>query len=209
MAAAARLILLRETKLIYSALCYSLAARGYSCDPAFLTCLYMGNALFGPEPPKCLEALYRANTTLFPEKWMRTQTAEDIAAQVRREVRPDLSAEPVRPDDWDQPLRTALREYEDNRTVLAAFPPRTPQGLSIRHVRASDVWSYYVECGRKAELARCLRLLRKFDYITMVNVLLAAYCSRGRSGGTPWRQRDDSRSAPSISGSAQKKYLTS
>lgn len=49
--AAARLILLQETEVAYSSLCYSLVARGYGYDPAFLACLYMGNALSGLEPP--------------------------------------------------------------------------------------------------------------------------------------------------------------
>nr|WAK77286.1 MAG: RNA-dependent RNA polymerase [Totiviridae sp.] len=142
----------------------------------------MGSALFGTEPPDCLEDLYRANTTLLPERWLRPWTAERVADTVRRRVVPVSADVPERPPDWDDLLLTALRDFEDDRNVVAAFPPRTPQDLGIRHVRASDVWSFYVNTGRRDELEACLRLLKAFDYVAMVNILLA----RILIGGDVW-----------------------
>nr|WAK77292.1 MAG: RNA-dependent RNA polymerase [Totiviridae sp.] len=172
-AAAADLIMRRGKDVLLANICYSLAARGYKYDPAFLACVYIGDALFGPEPPDCLERLYRANTTLLPEKWMDDQPIEAIADRVAREVRPDPDVIPARPDNWDDLLDAALVNLEDDRFALEAFPPRTSQDLGIRYARAADVWSFFIAQGQKKELMAILHQLKFFDYITMVNVLTA------------------------------------
>nr|WAK77248.1 MAG: RNA-dependent RNA polymerase [Totiviridae sp.] len=171
--AAAELIVQRGRDRLLANISYSLAARGYSYDPAFLACVYIGDLLYGPEPPDCLEKLFRANTTLLPEKWMDEQPVEKIADRVSDTVRPDFKALPARPDNWEDLLDAALVNVEDDRYALEAFPPRTNQDLGIRYARAADVWTFYMAHGRRAELVTTLRLLKHFDYITMVNVLTA------------------------------------
>nr|WAK77674.1 MAG: RNA-dependent RNA polymerase [Totiviridae sp.] len=165
--------MLRRKDKLMANICYSLAARGYDYDPAFLACVYMGDSLFGPTPPACLEPLYRANTTLLPEAWMQPISVEQIADRVAAEVLPNWTDVPQRPDDWDELLDDALINLEDDRYALAAYPARTSQDLGIRYARAADVWSFYIERGRDRELRETLRLLKHFDYITMVNVLTA------------------------------------
>nr|WAK77608.1 MAG: RNA-dependent RNA polymerase [Totiviridae sp.] len=164
--------MLRRKDKLMANICYSLAARGYDYDPAFLACVYMGDSMFGRTPPACLEPLYRANTTLLPEDWMTPVPVEKIADRVAAEVRPSCQDLPDRPEDWGALLDDALVNLEDDRYALAAFPARTNQDLGIRYARAADVWSFYIETGRSQELRDTLRLLKYFDYITMVNVLI-------------------------------------
>nr|WAK77681.1 MAG: RNA-dependent RNA polymerase [Totiviridae sp.] len=163
----------RKKDTLLANICYSLAARGYNYDPAFLACVYVGDALFGPTPPPCLEKLYRDNTTLLPESWMDPISIEDIADRVAKEVRPRPEDIPQRPDDWPRLLEDALANLEDDRYALAAFPARTSQDLGIRYARAADIWSFFISRGRQQELREDLHLLKAFDYITMVNVLSA------------------------------------
>lgn len=71
---AAEFVLKTGISELFVNVCLSLAACEYGYDPAFLVCAYVGDALFGPEPPACLEALYRANTTLLYQKcgWIQS-----------------------------------------------------------------------------------------------------------------------------------------
>nr|WAK77465.1 MAG: RNA-dependent RNA polymerase [Totiviridae sp.] len=153
--------------------CLTLAARGYDYDPAFVLCAYVGDVMFGEEPPECLEALYRANTTLLPECWMDQVSVEELADRVRQKVVPDRSQLPERGPDWDVLLEEALVEPNDDRLILAAFPARSSQDLGIRYVRAPDLWVFFMENRSYEELRQVLRQLKFFDYICMVNLLLA------------------------------------
>lgn len=153
----AEFVLQAATAELFINVCFSLAAREYKYDPAFLLCAYVGDALFGPESPTCLEDLYRANTTLLPEMWMEPVTIEELADRVKRTVRPDLGLVDGRGPDWKEVLEAALIDPKDDRLAIAAFPPRSPQDLGIRYVQASDVWAYYLKFRGEDELRRTLR----------------------------------------------------
>lgn len=127
---------------LFTNVALTLAARGYGYDPAFLVCAYVGDALFGSEPPACLEKLYRANTTLLPEAWMDRVSLEDVADRVRKDIWPDRSMYKDRDADWEARLDAALSDYDDDKLVTAVFPPRSPQDIGIRYIRAADLWSY-------------------------------------------------------------------
>lgn len=158
---------------LYCNVCCSLAARGYRYNPAFVLRVFVGDALFGPVPPSCLEELYRENTTLLPEQWMSRVSLEDIAQQVQTAVRPDPALFPAQPDNWEDLLNAALADPDEDRLAQATFPPRAPEDLGIRYVRAADVRSFYISEGRSDELRSVLRQLRLFDFIAMTNLCLA------------------------------------
>lgn len=170
---AAEFVLGHGREELFTNVCYSPAARGYQYDPAFVLCALVGDALFGPLPPPCLEDLYRANTTLLPEQWMGSVSLEAIADEVASLVRPDPALIPTRPDDWLALLDAALADPDDDRLAQAAFPPRSPQDLGIRYVRASDVWGFYLQEGRQTELRGVLTQFKFFYYIAMTNICLA------------------------------------
>lgn len=131
-ACAAEFVLKRSKKTVFGNVCFSLATRGYKYDPAFVLCVFVGDALFGSAPPDCLESLYLSNTTLLSEKWMDAITLEELASEVHASVRPDPSLVPKRAHDWDDKLATALLDPDDDALLQAAFPPRSPQDLGIR-----------------------------------------------------------------------------
>lgn len=170
---AVEFVLKTGTVELFVSVCLSLAARGYGYDPAFLVCAYVGDPLFGPEPPACLEKLYRANTTLVNEGWMDPVSLETLADRVKSSVCPDPSLVVNRGPDWDEKLEAALADVEDDRLAIAAFPPQSPQDLGIQYVRASDLWSYYRETLGEGELRQTLQQLKNFDYVCITNLLLA------------------------------------
>lgn len=98
---------------------------------------------------------------------------EELADQVKRTVRPGPCLIDRRGADWDELLEAALTDPEDDRLAIAAFPPRSPQDLGIRYVRASDIWAFYIQFRGKDELRLTLHQLKHFDYICMTNLLLA------------------------------------
>nr|WAK77577.1 MAG: RNA-dependent RNA polymerase [Totiviridae sp.] len=104
---------------------------------------------------------------------MEELSIEAIADRVFAEVTPDPDVIPERPANWPDLLQEALDHVEDDRYALEAFPARSSQDLGIRYARAADVWTYYLNHGRRQELIDTLHQLKHFDYITMVNLLTA------------------------------------
>lgn len=100
-------------------------------------CCQEKTALVGPPPAKCLEALYRRNTTLLPDTWMDPLSLEELVVRVRDSVKLNPALVPKRADNLDQTLQAALTNPHDDRPVfLGAFPTHSPQDLGIRYVRA-------------------------------------------------------------------------
>lgn len=53
--------------------------------------------------------------------------------------------------------------------------------MAICYVRAADVWQFFIAQGRRDELLSTLIVLKAFDYVSMVNLLLAkvVFCQPG------------------------------
>nr|WAK77261.1 MAG: RNA-dependent RNA polymerase [Totiviridae sp.] len=158
---------------LYCSVMVSLAARGFEYDPAFVMCVLVGSDLFGRVPPPELREVYRHNTSLLPEGWMRGWRPQQICEHVRSAVIPDPSVIPVRGSDWDELLCQVLASPEDDSLALALFPPRNRADLGVRNVRLADLLSFYRCHPEYGDTSGLLRQLKFFDYICVCNILLA------------------------------------
>lgn len=162
---------------IFAAVLVTSLRRGLGYDAAFLACIYGGSNPWKHEPPDCLEALFKANTTLLPEKWLKKLTVREICEHVSRVCPPSPGTSKAQtPTDLEIDL--LLADPEDDEYALKLYPPRTKEDLGIRNLRMGDMLLFMRRKGLADRAVHILKLCRGFDYVLTSNCLLAALCFR-------------------------------